>query len=175
MVTIYNYSHLLALRAEEAAAEPRQSEQGLTAHTDLCRRALAQLPPALARWQRTSSVLALPCLPGLGALCQLGSCQGSNSSPPNSRAGAVSSSARPILTLSLLPLSHSMESPLFCHRASRRVEWGVANPSGTPEQVSISQGHSPNGGIARGPSELQTLRALPAPLGRCVPASLCSR
>lgn len=85
-------------------------------------RALAQLPPALARWQRTSSVLALPCLPGLGALCQLGLCQGSNSSPPNSRAEAASSSARPILTLSLLPLSHSTESPLFCHRASRRVE-----------------------------------------------------
>lgn len=37
MVTIQNCSHLLALQAEEAAAKPRQREQGLRAHTDLCR------------------------------------------------------------------------------------------------------------------------------------------
>lgn len=118
MVTIQNYSHLLALckqrkqqlipgrgAGSESPHRPVQAPSSVPS-------ALAQLPPALARWQRTSSVLALPCLPGLGALCQLGCCQGSNSSPPNSRAGAASSSARPALTLSLLPLSHSTKSPL---------------------------------------------------------------
>lgn len=37
IVTIHNYSHLLALQAEEAAMEPRQREQCVRACTELCR------------------------------------------------------------------------------------------------------------------------------------------
>lgn len=129
--------------------------------------ALTQLPAAPAQWQRTSSVLALPCLAGLGALCQLGWCQGSNSSPPNSRAGAPSSSAHPALTLSLLPLSTARSHPSLCHRASTRVEQGVANPSATQHQP----GHSPNGETAQGTADTDT-EAFTCVPGQVSPCSL---